>query len=77
MARLTRDAMRGKAQTVLGLLDPAALGTTLMHEHLIWNVTPPSSQHGRPAVSRPRCRRRPSSCSTPNLNVSIWATGRL
>ena len=32
MARLTRDEMRGKAQTVLGLLDPAELGSTLMHE---------------------------------------------
>jgi len=41
MARLTRDEMRGKAQTVLGLVDPAALGTTLMHEHLLWNVTAP------------------------------------
>jgi phosphotriesterase-related protein len=41
MARLTRDEMRGKAQTVLGLIDPAELGSTLMHEHLIWNITPP------------------------------------
>jgi len=38
--RLTRDEMRGKAQTVLGLLDPAELGSTLMHEHLLWNITP-------------------------------------
>ncbi|MGI4941539.1 MAG: phosphotriesterase family protein [Janthinobacterium lividum] len=41
MARLTRDEMRGKAQTVLGLIDPAELGSTLMHEHLLWNITPP------------------------------------
>jgi phosphotriesterase-related protein len=41
MARLTRDQMKGKAQTVLGLIDPAELGSTLMHEHLIWNITPP------------------------------------
>jgi phosphotriesterase-related protein len=48
MARLTRDEMRGKAQTVLGLVDPAALGTTLMHEHLIWNITPPNLRSGGP-----------------------------
>ena len=44
MARLTRDDMRGKAQTVLGLVDPAELGSTLMHEHLIWNLTPPAQR---------------------------------
>jgi phosphotriesterase-related protein len=42
MTRLTRDQMRGKAQTVLGLIDPAELGSTLMHEHLLWNITPPA-----------------------------------
>jgi phosphotriesterase-related protein len=42
--RLTRDAMRGKAQTVLGLVDPAELGPTLMHEHLIWNITHPDKR---------------------------------
>lgn len=46
--RLTRDEMRGKAQTVLGLVDPAELGPTLMHEHLIWNITHPDK---RQAVS--------------------------
>lgn len=46
MARLTRDQMKGKAQTVLGLLDPAALGSTLFHEHLIWDLTPPSARAG-------------------------------
>ncbi|MFO1090666.1 MAG: hypothetical protein U1E46_13930 [Hyphomicrobiales bacterium] len=30
-----RAMRRGKAQTVLGLVDPAALGVTLMHEHLL------------------------------------------
>jgi phosphotriesterase-related protein len=44
MERLTRDDMRGKAQTVLGLVDPSALGSTLMHEHLIWNLTPPAQR---------------------------------
>ena len=48
MARLTRDEMRGKAQTVLGLIDPAALGSTLMHEHLIWNITPPALRDDPP-----------------------------
>ena len=41
MARLARAEMRGKAQTVLGLVDPGELGSTLMHEHLIWDLTPP------------------------------------
>lgn len=40
--RLSRNEMSGKVQTVLGPLDPAALGPTLMHEHLIWDVTPPA-----------------------------------
>ena len=48
MARLTRSEMRGKAQTVLGLIDPAQLGSTLMHEHLIWNLTPPSERSAGP-----------------------------
>jgi phosphotriesterase-related protein len=39
---LSRDALRGKAQTVLGIVDPATLGSTLMHEHLIWDIRPPS-----------------------------------
>jgi phosphotriesterase-related protein len=39
--------MRGKAQSVLGLVDPEELGSTLMHEHLIWNLTPPA-QRGEP-----------------------------
>lgn len=30
-----RALRRGKAQTVLGLVDPGALGLTLMHEHLL------------------------------------------
>lgn len=40
--RLSRNEMRGKAQTVLGLVDPATLGRALMHEHLIWDVTRPA-----------------------------------
>jgi len=42
MARLTREALRGKAQTVLGLVDPALLGPTLMHEHLLWDIRTPA-----------------------------------
>ncbi len=40
--RLTREALRGRAQTVLGLVDPATLGPTLMHEHLIWDIRTPA-----------------------------------
>lgn len=42
MTRLARDAMRGRAQTVLGLLDPMELGPTLMHEHLLWDIRTPT-----------------------------------
>lgn len=41
-ARMTREALRGRAQTVLGPVDPAALGPTLMHEHLIWDIRTPA-----------------------------------
>jgi phosphotriesterase-related protein len=41
MPKLTRADLKGKAQTVLGLVDPASLGPTLMHEHLIIDITPP------------------------------------
>ena len=39
--RHTRDMLRGKAQTVLGIVDPGTLGPTLMHEHVLWDITPP------------------------------------
>ena len=39
---LTRDDLRGKAQTVRGLVDPAVLGATLMHEHLLWDIRTPA-----------------------------------
>ncbi|MGI9336758.1 MAG: phosphotriesterase family protein [Gammaproteobacteria bacterium] len=32
---------QGKIQTVCGLIDPAQLGPTLMHEHILWDVTRP------------------------------------
>ncbi|WP_423454487.1 hypothetical protein [Ottowia sp. VDI28] len=37
---MTRNEMRGQAQTVLGLVDPASLGPTLMHEHVFIDLTP-------------------------------------
>ena len=43
---VSRTELRGKAQTVRGPVDPAMLGSTLMHEHLIWNLTPPSQRGG-------------------------------
>ncbi len=42
MTRLTRGELRGRAQTVLGLIDPATLGPTLMHEHLLWDIRTPA-----------------------------------
>jgi phosphotriesterase-related protein len=38
---VTRDQLRGKVQTVLGLIEPDALGPTLMHEHLCSDTRPP------------------------------------
>ncbi|HKU98139.1 MAG TPA: hypothetical protein VJR58_22800 [Vineibacter sp.] len=44
MTRLTRDELRGKAQTVLGPVNPAVLGRTLMHEHVLCDIRPPSTR---------------------------------
>jgi predicted metal-dependent phosphotriesterase family hydrolase len=41
MTQLSHRDLRGKAQTVQGIIDPAALGPTLMHEHLLWDIRPP------------------------------------
>jgi phosphotriesterase-related protein len=41
MTRLSRSDLKGRSQTVLGLIDPAQLGSTLMHEHIICDITPP------------------------------------
>ena len=41
---LSRDDLRGKVQTVGGLIDPAGLGATLMHEHLLWDIRTPAMQ---------------------------------
>ena len=42
MPRMTRDALRGQVQTVLGPIAPTALGQTLMHEHVLCDITPPA-----------------------------------
>lgn len=46
--RLNRDELRGKSQTVLGLVEPLELGSVLMHEHLLWNVTAPGRRREPP-----------------------------
>jgi phosphotriesterase-related protein len=33
--------LKGKVQTVAGIIDPEDLGSTLMHEHILCDVTPP------------------------------------
>jgi phosphotriesterase-related protein len=44
--RVTRSELRGRAQTVRGPVDPPALGSTLMHEHLLWDLRPPALRGG-------------------------------
>lgn len=46
MTRLSRDDVRGKAQGVRGLIDPEALGPTLLHEHVLCDIRPPDWQNG-------------------------------
>jgi phosphotriesterase-related protein len=42
---------QGLVMTVTGALDPSTLGATLMHEHLLWNLTPLSRRgSGEPEV---------------------------
>ncbi len=52
-----RAAMRGKAQTVLGPVDPALLGRTMMHEHLVIQMAhvakAPSDPAARAAFDAP------------------------
>lgn len=36
-----RADQKGKIQTVCGPIDPATLGPSLMHEHILWDVTRP------------------------------------
>ena len=37
-AKVSTDELRGKVQTVRGLIAPDSLGKTLMHEHLLWDI---------------------------------------
>ncbi len=39
---MQREHLRGKVQTVRGPIDPDSLGPTLMHEHLVCDIRPPS-----------------------------------
>jgi len=41
---MTRDQLKGKVQTVLGLVEPDALGRTLMHEHVLCDIRPPTTR---------------------------------
>ena len=41
---LTRDELRGRIQTVAGLIAPADLGATLMHDQLHWDIRTPAMQ---------------------------------
>ncbi len=38
---VTRSELKGRIQTVRGLIEPGELGPTLMHEHLLCDITPP------------------------------------
>ena len=51
---LTRDDLRGRIQTVSGLIEPADLGATLMHEHLLWDIRTPAMQ-ADPDQGSPLC----------------------
>jgi phosphotriesterase-related protein len=41
---MTREQLKGKVQTVLGLIEPEALGRTLMHEHVLCDIRPPGTR---------------------------------
>ena len=51
---LSRDDLRGRIQTVNGLIAPADLGATLMHEHLLWDIRSPAMQ-ANPDQGPPLC----------------------
>lgn len=42
MKRLNRNDLVGRAQTVDGIIDPGALGATLLHEHILVDIRPPA-----------------------------------
>ncbi len=39
---MSRGALTGKCQTVLGIADPETLGATLLHEHVLCDIRPPT-----------------------------------
>ncbi|HKK31123.1 MAG TPA: aryldialkylphosphatase [Alphaproteobacteria bacterium] len=41
---VSRNDLIGRIQTVTGLIAPADLGPTLMHEHLLWDIRTPTMQ---------------------------------
>jgi phosphotriesterase-related protein len=41
---MTREELRGKIQTVLGLIAPGTLGRTLMHEHVLCDIRAPTAR---------------------------------
>ena len=41
---MDRSSLRGQVQTVLGPVAPDAIGPTLMHEHLLVDIRPPSKR---------------------------------
>ena len=41
---MNRNDLKGKIQTVLGLIEPGALGRTLMHEHVLCDIRPPGTR---------------------------------
>ncbi len=41
---MTRKELKGKIQTVLGPIEPDALGRTLMHEHVLCDIRPPGTR---------------------------------
>ena len=41
MKKLTREDLKGKGQTVLGIIDPKEFGPTLLHEHVLCDIRHP------------------------------------
>ena len=41
---MNRSELRGKIQTVLWPIAPERLGRTLMHEHVLCDIRPPSAR---------------------------------
>src|SRR5262245_26898706 len=43
-AAMKRAGLAGRIQTVLGPIEPSALGRTLMHEHVLCDIRPPGTR---------------------------------